>query len=146
MKDFWSFGNLSKGDLTDTPHGILKAQADYFEKRVKDTLFIKLNTKRIKSTDIEFGLATSFDIVAPMLDGYTYTLFTLYTKPETDYPVAIDRNIKEDSEVEDLDSSYFDYISHNEEEFKNNLQEILGSPSTNSIVKNLYSKSYVSDK
>ncbi|KKK39979.1 hypothetical protein WQ57_01530 [Mesobacillus campisalis] len=146
MKDLWTFGKLSKNDLNDTPHGILKMQADFFEKRVGDTLFIKLNTKRLKNSDIEYGLATSFEIVAPMLDGYTYTLFTLYSQPEHDYPVAIDRNIKDDEEFEDLDPETFDFVAKSEEDFLKNLQEIFSSPSTNSVIRNLYSKSYVSEK
>lgn len=146
MKDLWTFGKLSKDDLNGTPHGILKRQAEFFEKRVGDTLFIKLNSKRIKNSDIEYGLATSFEIVAPMLDGYTYTLFTLYSKPESDYPVAIDRTIEDNEEFEDLDPESFDFIAKSEDEFLNHLQEILSSPSTNSVIKNLYSKSYVSEK
>jgi hypothetical protein len=144
MRDLWTFGKLSKDDLNNTPHGILKVQADFFEKRVGDTLFIKINTKRLKNSDIEYGLATSFEIVAPMLDGYTYTLFTLYSLPERDYPVAIDKNIKDNDE--DLDPTTFDFVANSEDEFLNNLQEIFSSPSTNSVIKNLYSKSYVSEK
>ncbi|MDQ0254125.1 hypothetical protein J2S74_001498 [Evansella vedderi] len=146
MKDLWTFGKLSKSDLNETPHGILKVQADFFEKRVGDTLFIKLTTKRLKNSDIEYGLATSFEIVAPMLDGYTYTLFTLYSKPEHDYPVAIDRNAKDNDVFEDLDPATFEYEAKSEDEFLKNLQEIFSSQSTNSVIRNLYSKSYVSEK
>ncbi|MDR4222309.1 hypothetical protein FO518_33055 [Priestia megaterium] len=143
MKDLWGFGKMSKTDINGTPHGILKLQSEFFEKKTDNMLYIRLETRKLnKNIDIEYGLATNFEIVAPQLDGYSYTLFTLFSKPERDYPVAIELSISEKEEVDDLDYS-LDYICQSEDDFIQKLGEILSSENTIKVVKNLYSKSRI---
>jgi len=142
MKDLWGFNKLDKNDMSGTPHGILQEQAVFFEKKTGDTLFIKVTTRRLKySSDIEFTLASNFEVVAPALDGYSFTLFTVYSKPERDYPVAIEKNISDRSDFS-VSEYNFDYQCNNQEEFIKALGEILSSPDTINIIKNLYSKSH----
>lgn len=149
MKDLWGFNKLNKDDVSGTPHGILKEQADLFEKKTGDTLFIRMQTRKLRfdpdNDDFEFGLATHFEIVAPALDSYSYTLFTLYSKPERNYPVALEKNMNDKDELRDMvwERDEMDYRCTNEDTFVEALKEILGSADTTDIIKNLYSKSYI---
>lgn len=78
-------------------------------------LYARLKNRKLSSpVDDKYYFATNFDIVAPELDGYSFTLLTLYSMPERDFPVAISNNsdIREEWEIED-----FDYTCNNEGEF-----------------------------
>jgi hypothetical protein len=142
MKDLWGFNKLSKSDIKSMPQGILKEQADLFEKKTDSKLLLRTSTRSLSiKADERYGLATNFEIVAPYLDGYSYTLFTMYSMPENDYPVAITLNSYKPNEVF-ID---FDYECKNEADFLNILGQILGSEETTRVVKNLYSKSFIND-
>lgn len=142
MLDLWGFNKLSKSDIKSMPHGILKQQADLFERKTEAKLLIKTSTRSLTiKADKRFGLATNFEVVAPYLDGYSYTLFTMFSMPENDYPVALTINsLKSEKEVNN-----FDYECKNETEFLSSLENILGSEETTRVVKNLYSKSFIND-
>lgn len=142
MRDLWGFSKLNKSDIKSMPQGILKEQADLFEKKTDGKLFLRTSTRSLNiKADDRFGLATNFEIVAPYLDGYSYTLFTMYSMPEKDYPIALTLNSFK------LNDAFidFDYECDNEERFLEVLREILGSKETTSIVKNLYSKSFINE-
>ncbi|MET3698386.1 hypothetical protein SAMN05877753_10926 [Bacillus oleivorans] len=142
MRDLWGFSKLNKSDLKSMPQGILKEQGDLFEKKTDGKLLLKTSTRSLTiKADERYGLATNFEIVAPYLDGYSYTLFTMYSMPETDYPVAITLN---STKVDDVFID-FDFECNNEAEFLNVLGTILGSEDTTKVVKNLYSKSFIND-
>lgn len=136
--NMWNLHNIEQ-EIKNTPNAILIEQANYFEKETKNVLYAKLYNMRL-SVDEEFKykLATSFVIVSPALDDYSYTLFTVYSNPESSYPVAI--SINENKE----DDYYFfvpDYECQNDKEFTEALAEVIGSEKTTEIVQTLYSKS-----
>ncbi|WIV92105.1 hypothetical protein QNH49_22585 [Bacillus bombysepticus] len=142
MNDLWGFSKLNKNHIKSMPHGILKAQADLFEKKTDNKLLIRTSTRNLSiKADNKYGLGTNFQIIAPQLDGYSYTLFTMYSMPENDYPVAITLNASKYNNI----LPTFDYECTNENEFLEALGEILGSENTTRIVINLYSKSLVND-
>ena len=114
---------------------ILEEQAKYFEKGVDDILYAKVNNVKLnESKESRYKLATTFSIVSPVLDNYTYVLFTVYSNPESNYPVVISVN----------DNGEEDNIEHecrNEKEFIDSLSKILSSDKTTETISVLYSKS-----
>lgn len=143
MKDLWGFEKLNKQDLKSLPQGILKEQADLFEKKADGKLYIKIATRNLtRKADGKYGLATNFEIIAPFLDNYSYTLFTMYSMPEKDYPVAIVSNEKEWDPI----FSTFDTECNDEAEFIQAIAGILGSEDTGNVIRNLYSKSFIDNE
>src|SRR5699024_11798523 len=58
-----------------------------------DVLYAKINNAKLnESKESKYKLATNFSIVSPILDNYTYVLFTVYSNPESNYPVLIEVN------------------------------------------------------
>lgn len=142
MSSFWGFTKSTlRREVTDSPHGVLKEQIDIFDKETSGMLFGKIRNMYIKKQDCEYKLATSFEIVAPALDNYTYVLFTMYCKPEVDYPVLI--FTREMNDLLDVNEYNTDFICKNSEEFLVSLKEVIGSEDTTRIVQTLYSKSYL---
>lgn len=72
--------------------------------------------------------------MSPVLDNYTYVLFTVYSNPESNYPVLISVN----GNNSDLDK---EYICNDETEFVESLSKILSSEQTTETISVLYSKS-----
>lgn len=139
MADLWGFSKLNKNDLQGTPHGILKEQAELFDKKTDDVLYARLKNRKLSlQVNETYHFATNFEIVAPNLDGYSYTLLTLFSMPEKDYPVAINYNA---NDKEDWELGDFDYTCDNEEQFLKQIEIILQSPETMDVIRNLYSKS-----
>lgn len=138
--DLWGFGKLNVGGLDGTSYGILKEQKQMFEKKTDGLLKIEINSRKLTHRDNidEYKLATNFNIVAPVLDDYSYTLFSMFSKAESDYPLALDSSFKEEDPF-----GSFHYTCNDETEFIDALKDILSSKETTSIVKNLYSKSVV---
>ena len=64
---------------------------------------------------MKYPLATNFNIVSPRLDNYSYTLFSIYSKVEKDYPLSIECNYLEGN-TSKTDTTY-NYDCNNEEEF-----------------------------
>jgi len=135
MDNLWNLKDINK-KVASSPNLILEEQAKYFEKAVKDVLYAKIINTKLKNNDgiQEYKLATSFNIVSPTLDNYTYTLFTVYSNPESNYPLSISVNNNE----EYID---FDYTCNDENEFIKDLAEILSSTKITEIIEVLYSKS-----
>lgn len=140
MESLWGFSNRTiKADITDTPHGILKEQLEHFGKNTNEVLYGRIQNFRITDEECDYPLGTSFQIVAPALDKYVYVLFTMYCKPESDFPVLIyNRELEDPTEPGNFTS---DYTCNNKEEFIDNLKKILSSDNTTRIVQTLYSKS-----
>lgn len=97
MDNLWNLKDINK-KVDSSPNLILEEQAKYFEKAVKDVLYAKIINTKLKNNDgiQEYKLATSFNIVSPTLDNYTYTLFTVYSNPESNYPLSISVNNNEE--------------------------------------------------
>lgn len=135
MDNLWNLQDIDK-KVANSPNLILEEQAKYFEKTIKGVLYAKIINTRLKNIEgvQEYKLATSFNIVSPVLDNYTYTLFTVYSNPESNYPLAISVNNSEDY----ID---FNYTCNNESEFIRDLSEILSSKKIIEIIEVLYSKS-----
>lgn len=141
INDFDLWGNLDlRNENKDDPFEILNKQVDIFEKKVNDVLFAKLVKQNISSENSEYDLATNFQIVAPTLDHYAYTLFTLYCKIEEEYPLKIEVNFLRISKETQLQS---EYRCGNQQEFVSALSDILQSDDAKRIVKNLYNKSNI---
>jgi hypothetical protein len=138
--DLWGFGQLDVDGLKGTSYGILKEQKEIFENKTSGILKIEINSRKLVFKDQikDYKLATNFDIVAPALDRYSYTLFSMFSKAEKDYPLALINSFEE----EDLFDGYH-YTCNNEAEFIDALNKILSSEETTAVVKNLYSKSVV---
>lgn len=134
MNNLWNLKNI-KSNIKNSPNLILEEQAKYFEKGVDDVLYAKINNaKLIELKESTYKLATSFSIVSPVLDNYTYVLFTVYSNPESNYPVLISLN--------DNEEGYnTEYECRDEKEFIETLSQILGSEKTTDIISVLYSKS-----
>jgi len=139
MENLWGFtkNNLKK-DIGNSPHGILKDQMEYFEKNTNDVLLARIKNFRILDKECQYPLATSFEIVAPALDSYAYKLFTMYCKPESDFPVLVFTREAED--ILSILEFNADFLCKDEQEFISALRELLGSEDTTRIVQTLYSK------
>lgn len=134
MNNLWNLKDIDR-KASNSPNSILEEQAKYFEKNVNDILYAKITNTRLKDFKAsDYKLATNFSIVSPTLDNYTYVLFTVYSNPESNYPVGISLNGNKDY----ID---IDYICSNEEEFINKLSNILGSEEITDVISVLYSKS-----
>lgn len=135
MENLWNLKDVDKS-ISNTPNLILEEQAKYFGKSIKDDiLYAKITNARLKNhPEMEYKLATNFSIISPALDNYTYSLFTVYSNPESNYPVAIDVN-------DDKDYIEAKYICNDEASFIKALSEILSSEKTSEVISVLYSKS-----
>lgn len=138
--DLWGKIDFSIDNEND-PFAILNKQAVIFEKKAKDILFIRLVKINLNDNTLKYPLATNFDIVSPRLDNYSYTLFSVYSKVEKDYPLSIECTyLKED---ESKNSKVQGYECNNEGEFIEALKNILQSPEVKKIVATLYHKSCI---
>lgn len=133
MNNLWNLKNI-KSKIKNSPNIILEEQAKHFEKGVDNVLYAKIkNAKLHEFKYSNYKLATNFSIVSPVLDNYEYVLFTVYSNPESNYPIIISLNNDEENEYE--------YLCKNEQEFISALTEILGSEKTTETISVLYSKS-----
>ena len=120
MNNLWDLKDIDR-KASNSPNSILEEQAKYLKKNVNDILYAKITNIRLKDfIESDYKLATNFSIVSPTLDNYIYVLFTVYSNPESNYPVVIFLNGNKDY----ID---IDHICNNEEEFIDKLSNILGS-------------------
>lgn len=132
MNNLWNLKGI-KSNIKNSPNLILEEQAKFFEKGVDDILYAKINNAKLNENEsLKYKLATNFSIVSPVLDNYTYVLLTVYSNPESNYPVLISVNCDEGNN---------EYQCNNEEEFIDALSKILGSEKTTETISVLYSKS-----
>ncbi len=137
MTNLWNLNDIDK-KVSNSPNLILVEQAKYFEKSLKEVLYARISNTTLKASELlDYKLATNFSIVSPTLDNYTYTLFTVYSNPESNYPLGISVNTN-NYNIDILD---VDYTCNNETEFIDKLSEILSSEKTTEIITVLYSKS-----
>jgi hypothetical protein len=120
--------------MKDEVTSILKEQADFLKSLTKNALDVELERITLSSKK-KYKMATNFNIVAPSLDYYKYTLFTVYHSPEKDFPIAI--------EWDDRKELFDDFYAtcNNKDEFIEKLKSILSDGATVSVIKSLYAKS-----
>lgn len=134
MNNLWNLKDI-KNNIKNSPNSILEEQAKYFEKGVGDILYAKVkNVKLNEEQKLKYKLATTFSIVSPVLDNYTYVLFSVYSNPESNYPVLISVNDNGENDT-------MNYECSNEDDFVKSLSQILGSEKTTETISVLYSKS-----
>lgn len=141
--DLWQFNEKTLKKATqELPNSILKEQAELLYDKTGGTIYGRVTNMKFQPQDkgVDYNLATVFEIVAPQLDNYNYTLLDVYSRPEKDYPVAITvgSNIMDDAEEFEPE-----YECANKEEFIQALKEILSSEEVNKDIGILYSKSSV---
>lgn len=141
-RDLWGFKdeNELKKSTEDMPDTILKEQIEMLGKKTNFLLYGKPISIKVRSDEIDYKLATIFNVVVPSLDNYEKTILIMYSNPEEQYPVAITVN---SSYEEDCESFGVQYMCKNKEEFIKAMREILSSEEVMNIIQTLYSKAYM---
>ncbi len=140
MLDLWQFDeNTLKQAAQKLPNRILQEQAEVLSKKTQGFLYGRLTNVKFDPDGASscYDLATVFDIVVPQLDNYSYTLLIVYSRPESDYPVAV---TVEKTLVDDELSFAPQYECKDEASFIQALQEILSSSDVNRKIQILYAK------
>ena len=127
--DLWSFEDVKEleRNIADLPDTILKEQINLLGEKTNYVLYGKPMFVKVRSEEIDFKVATLFNIVVPSLDNYTKTLLIMYSNPEEEYPIAITVG-KEFAE--DKDTFRPNYTCDNKEDFIETIRKILGSEDT----------------
>ncbi len=139
MKDLWGFKDVKEleKNTQDMPDAILKKQIWLLGDKTGFVLYGSPVLIKLKNAEINYSMATLFNIVVPKLDNYQKTIMIMYSNPESEYPVAISvgKSLEEDCE-------FFqpDYSCDNKESFENAINEILSSEDILHIIKVLYAK------
>lgn len=140
--DMWQFDERSLRKTTqELPNSILKEQADILSNKTGGIIYGKITNMKFhpqdKDSKYNLNLATVFEIVVPLLDNYNYTLLIMYSRPETDYPVAITVG---SNMIDDAENFCPEYICKNHQEFILALSTILSSEEVNKNIRTLYAK------
>lgn len=120
------WGELPVDAEARTPAQILQEQASHLERMTRGVLEGRIRTRRYSGV-----LQTEFVLVAPALDGYTYTLLVA-THDVQPYPVSVH------DFVNDVVARCED-----EERFTETLRGILSSEAVRKVVASLLSQSRV---
>jgi len=136
----WKFNERTlKTNTKELPDGILKEQADILSDKTGGVLYGRTTNMKFRPQDpnVKYNLATVFDVVVPSLDNYSYTLLIMYSRPESDYPIALtsDSNI-----IDDAENFRPQYECEDRVSFIKGLREILSSDEVNRNIEILYSK------
>jgi hypothetical protein len=119
--DMWD-GDVGRVATSPTPVSILREQARYLADHTDNALFAKISTSQFGETFIHY-----FTIVAPALDGYSYTLFTLSHDLDL-YPATFRFGDEE-------------RVAHDEAEFSGILRDVLRDKRTKEVTSTLRSMS-----
>lgn len=138
-KDLWGFRDERElvKYAVDIPETILREQMDYLGEKTGYNIYGTCSLMRIKNSEIEYDIATVFELMVPALDKYRKTLLIVYSKPELAYPVAITVG---HSYEEDMEMFTPQCICNNTEEFSHELGKILQSSDTLNLIAVLYAK------
>ncbi len=138
-RDLWGFKDVKdlEKSTKDLPDTILKEQIALLGEKTNFAVYGKPVFIKVNSPEIEYKVATMFNIVVPALDSYEKTLLIMYSNPETEYPVAI---TLESSFEEDCEIFMPKYTCNNTEEFETAVTEILSSEEVIKVIQMLYSK------
>lgn len=138
-KDLWSFKSAKdlERQTEDLPDTILKEQIMLLGEKTDYTLYGKPIFLKVNKEETNYSIATMFNVVVPALDNYEKTILTMYSNPETEYPVAITLG----KSFED-DCSFFnpDYVCNDKNEFEKTIKEILASDEILNVIQMLFSK------
>lgn len=138
--DLWKFDERTlKSSTKDLPNSILKEQAEILSKKTGGAVYGTVTNMKFIPQDVKvkYNLATIFDVIVPNLDNYRYTLMILYSRPESDYPIAITVG---SSLIEDADDFRPQCVCDGRETFIMELKKILSSEEVNKNIEILYSK------
>lgn len=138
--DLWNFDeNSLKEKAKELPDNILREQAEILAEKTGNVILGRITNIRFKAHDeeVKYSLASIFEVVVPALDNYRHTLFTLYSKPEKAYPVAVTIGR---SMIDDAENFEPEYECLDKEAFIVALKEILSSEKINKNISILYSK------
>lgn len=138
--DLWQFDEKSLKKTTQgLPNSILREQAELLSKKTKDIIYGRVINMKFEPRDnnVEYNLATVFEVVVPQLDNYSYTLLILYSRPEKDYPIAITVG---SNLIDDADDFRPEYECNDREDFIQALKAILSDDEINKNISTLYAK------
>lgn len=139
MKDLWGFKNAKdlEKSTADMPNVILREQIGLLGDKTGFVLYGKVKNIRVDSDQIDYKLATIFDVMVPELDDYRKTLFILYSNPEKEYPVAITVGSSYEDDCEAFEPFC---ICENKATFDEKAKELFSSPQIMDIIHMLYAK------
>ncbi|MBX4259754.1 hypothetical protein KTC96_24830 (plasmid) [Clostridium estertheticum] len=142
MQDFWGFKDARslQKDVANMPDTILKEQVALLSDKTGGELYGKVTNCKVTKQDIEYEMASIFDIIVPRLDNYSTTILTMYSHPESEYPIAITVGSKYISDLEDFEPKY---ECNNKEDFENHIRQILTSKDVLNKVRVLFSKATI---
>ena len=138
-KDLWSFGSAEelKKQSEDLPDAILKEQIWLLGEKTGFILYGRPVFIKVDAENIDYRIATMFNVVVPVLDNYEKTILIMYSNPEAEYPVAI---TVESSFEDDCEHFYPAYTCNNRDEFEKAIKEILASDKIMHMIQLLFSK------
>lgn len=78
-RDFWGFTDFTdlEKNTKDMPDAILKEQIALLGEKTNFTIYGKLVFIKVKSEEIEYKVATIFNVVVPALDNYEKTILII---------------------------------------------------------------------
>lgn len=137
--DLWSFQSVKelKNRTKDLPDTILKEQINLLGEKTEYVLYGKAIFMKVNTEEIDYSVATMFNVVVPALDDYEKTILIMYSDPETEYPVAITFG---NSFEDDCDLFCPQYTCNNKNEFEKAIKEILASEKILNTIQMLFSK------
>lgn len=138
-RDFWGFKDFKdlEKSTKDMPDSILKEQIALLGEKTNFIIYGKPIFIKVKSEEIDYKVATIFNVVVPALDNYEKTILIMYSNPETEYPVAI---TLESSFEEDCEMFMPKYTCDDKSSFESAIAEILSSEHVMKVIQMLYSK------
>lgn len=107
-RDLWGFKNVKdlEKSTKDMPDTILKEQIALLGEKTNFIVYGKPVFIKVNSQEIEYKVATVFNVVVQALDNYEKTILIMYSNPETEYPVAITVNSSYEEDCEMFVPSY----------------------------------------
>lgn len=138
-RDLWGFKDVKdlEKSTKDMPDTILKEQIALLGKKTNFTVYGKPVFIKVDSQEIEYKVATIFNVVVQALDNYEKTILIMYSNPETEYPVAITVN---SSYEEDCETFVPAFICKDKNSFEIAIKKILSSDKVLGLIQMLYSK------
>ena len=121
----------------DMPDSILKEQINLLGEKTNFAIYGKPVFMKVKTDEIEFKVATIFNVIVPALDNYQKSILIMYSDPENEYPVAITVG---SSYEEDCENFIPRYNCKDKDSFVNSIKDILSSDQVMKIIQMLYSK------
>ena len=125
IENLWP--EFATDDVIRSPKIILREQASFLGKRTKNILTGNIRTESWKNQ-----FSHSFQIVAPNLNNYTYTLFTIVEEDIFGFPCKF--------------QSESSFSIKSEEELLERLKVIFSSEETKKVINSLLSQSIGNDK